>query len=406
MSQISRRRALYTAAGLGAMALPFRAMAAPTTYNIAGLADFSGPFADIMKPVIAGRDAIIKWWSAEVGAGLGVALNAKNYDTRYDAAQSASLWPGIRSELNPVCSLGVGSVDATALAERYAEAKVVSIQSGATATNSWVPDSWVLYFRATYAHETAPFFTWLYEKEGRKAPIKVAVISSEAAPAFVDMAKGIQAVAAQLGKIQVVELIWDAVQPVDLTSQVRRIVSAGAEYIVIQTNTAAVVAAKRALQALNAKIPIVTTSHNGMLASGKAVGGVGQMEGDFEVHSMVMPTDDAPQKKLYDLLKSKYGLNQPWGVLSAQGMSQGALAVRGVEAAVRKFGPAGLGGDKIRAAMLAVPLEGRDGMLPTVTFDPSAPFPTSGLTSNVATIKGGAYTVVARDLPVPTLKKW
>ena len=56
--------------------------------------------------------------------------------------------------------------------------------------------------------------------------------------------------------------------------------------------------------------------------------------------------------------------------------------------------------------MLAVPLEGRDGMLPTVTFDPSAPFPTSGLTSNVATIKGGAYTVVARDLPVPTLKKW
>src|ERR1700716_1981849 len=98
MSQISRRRALYTAVGLGAMALPFRAIAAPVTYNIAGLADFSGPFADIMKPVIAARDAIIKWWSAEVGAGLGVALHAKNYDTRYDAAQSASLWPAIRSE--------------------------------------------------------------------------------------------------------------------------------------------------------------------------------------------------------------------------------------------------------------------------------------------------------------------
>src|SRR5262249_20977395 len=166
MPKISRRRALSAAAGLGAMALPLRATAAPTTYNIAGLADYSGPFADIMKPVIAGRDAMIKWWSAEVGAGLGVALQAKNFDTRYDAAQSASLWPGIRSELNPVCSLGVGSVDATALADRYAEAKVVSIQSGATATNSWVPDSWVLYYRATYAHETAPFFGWVYEKEG------------------------------------------------------------------------------------------------------------------------------------------------------------------------------------------------------------------------------------------------
>ena len=135
-------------------------------------------------------------------------------------------------------------------------------------------------------------------------------------------------------------------------------------------------------------------------------GGVSQMEGDFEVHSMVMPTEDAPQKKLYDLLKSKYGMNQPWGVLAAQGMSQGALAVRGIEAAVRKFGAAGLSGDRIRAAMLEAPLEGRDGMLPTVSFDRSAPFPTSGLTSNVATIKGGVYTVVARDLPVPTLKKW
>jgi branched-chain amino acid transport system substrate-binding protein len=160
------------------------------------------------------------------------------------------------------------------------------------------------------------------------------------------------------------------------------------------------------LQALNARIPIVTTSHNGMLASGKAVGGLAQMEGDFEVHCMVMPTDDAPQKKFYDLLKSKYGLNQPWGVLSGQGMSQGALAVRGIEAAVRKFGPSELTGEKIRTAMLETPLAGEDGMLPTVTFDRSAPFPTSGLTTNVATIKGGVYTVVARDLPVSNLKKW
>jgi branched-chain amino acid transport system substrate-binding protein len=404
MLKVSRRSALFTTAGL--TLLPFRAMAAPVTYRLAGLADYSGPFADVMKPLIEGRDGILKWWSAEVGSNLGVSVQAKNYDTRYDAAQVASLWPGIRAELNPVVSLGIGSVDATALADRYAEAKIVSVQSGATATNSWVPDSWVFYYRATYAHEVASFFDWIYEKEGRKAPIKVAVISSEAAPAFVDMAKGVQAAAAQLGKIQIAELIWDSAQPIDLTTQVRRIVAAGAECIVIQTNTAAVVAAKRALQALNAKIPIVTTSHNGMLASGKAVGGLSQMEGDFEVHSMVMPTDDAPQKKLYDTLKAKYGLTQPWGGLVVQGMSQGVIAVRAIEAGVRKFGPADLSGEKIRAAMLSSSLPGQDGMLPTLTFDSSAPFPTSGLTTNVATIKGGAYMVIARDLPVPALKKW
>jgi len=406
MTRLSRRKVLQAGAGLGALTFSSRAMAAVKSYNVAGLADFSGPFADIMKPVIGGRDALIKWWSAEIGAGLGVALVTKNFDTRYDAAQSASLWPGIRAELNPICALGVGSVDATALADRYAEAKIPAFQSGATAINSWIADSWVLNFRATYAHEAGPFFDWVYKNQNRTAPIKVAVISSEAAPAFVDMAKGMQAVAAQFGKIQVVELIWDAVQPVDLTNQVRRIVGSGAEYIVIQTNTAAVVAAKRALQALNAKIPIVTTSHNGMLASGKAVGGVEQMEGDFEVHSLVMPTDDAPQKKLYDLLKSKYGLSAPWSVLVSQGMTQGAVAVRAIEAAVRKYGPADITGEKVYSALLSIPLEGKDEMLPIVKYDRDAPFPTSGLTTNVATIKGGAYTVLARDLPVSDLKKW
>ncbi|HLF48418.1 MAG TPA: ABC transporter substrate-binding protein, partial [Methylomirabilota bacterium] len=78
------------------------------TYNVAMIADFSGPYADVMKPMVAARNAVVDWWNAEVGAKLGIKLGYKAYDTRYDAAQVASLWPGIKSELNPVMVLGLG----------------------------------------------------------------------------------------------------------------------------------------------------------------------------------------------------------------------------------------------------------------------------------------------------------
>jgi len=100
---------LLVAAALAA--LPLAAVAQVRTLNVASLADFSGPYADVMKPLIAGRNAALDWWNAEVGAKLGVKLNYKAYDTRYDTAQVASLWPGIKSELNPVAVMGLGGPD-------------------------------------------------------------------------------------------------------------------------------------------------------------------------------------------------------------------------------------------------------------------------------------------------------
>ena len=48
-------------------------------------------------------------------------LNYKNYETRYDAAQVASLWPGIKSELDPIAVVGLGGPDVAALSERLPE---------------------------------------------------------------------------------------------------------------------------------------------------------------------------------------------------------------------------------------------------------------------------------------------
>src|SRR3546814_11011500 len=64
---------------------------AQITYNIASLADFTGPYADVMKDLNGARHSAVAWWNAEVGKDLGVQPRMKDYDHRYDAAQVASL---------------------------------------------------------------------------------------------------------------------------------------------------------------------------------------------------------------------------------------------------------------------------------------------------------------------------
>ena len=132
---------------------------AQTTYNVAGLADFTGPFADVMKDMTGCRKGVLDWWSDEVGKAQGVALRVKEYDTRYDVAQVASLWPGIKSELDPVAILGIGGSDAAALQQRLPNDKVPQVLATAGYGFAWKSDSWVFNARATYPHEAAAFYT-------------------------------------------------------------------------------------------------------------------------------------------------------------------------------------------------------------------------------------------------------
>ena len=110
---------------LGALVLVGAVQAqAQTTYNVAGIADFTGPYADVMKDIAGCRKGVLDWWNQEVGASLGVALKIKEYDSRYDVAQIASLWPGVKSELNPVAVLGLGGPDTAALQQRLPSDKI------------------------------------------------------------------------------------------------------------------------------------------------------------------------------------------------------------------------------------------------------------------------------------------
>ena len=87
-------RGLFLAAGL---TLGVQ-VSAQTSVNIAAMADFAGPYANVMNDMQGGRLAVVDWWNKEVGEKLNVRINVKTYDTRYDVAQTASLWPGIKAE--------------------------------------------------------------------------------------------------------------------------------------------------------------------------------------------------------------------------------------------------------------------------------------------------------------------
>lgn len=393
--------------GLLAAAMPVQA---ETTYNVASLADFTGPYADVMKDLIGARRPVIDWWNAEVGKKIGVKLGTKDYDHRYDAAQVASLWPGIKAELNPIIVLGVGGPDVAALQGRLPSDKIPMVMSTAAYGFAWKPDPWIFNQRPTYSHEAAAFFEWLRQKRGGTGPLKVAIISSEASPAYVDQHKGVQRYAADNpDKVEVVEVVFTEVQPTDLTTQVNRVTKKGAEVVMVMTNTAAVVATKRALQSLGKQVPIVMSSHNGLAESGRAIGDLKQMEGDYEVYAMAAPTDaKTPGREFFDMLQSKYNLKAKWTVSAVQGLGQALIAMRAIEAAAKKVGPDKITGEAVREALISNAITPDDTfkILGNIKFSNAAPFPTQGMVASIATVKDGKYTEAAENVPVPTLNKW
>lgn len=408
---MKRHTFLKCTAALAATVLLSAGALAQTTVNIAALADFAGPYANVINDMQGGRLAVIDWWNKEVGEKLKVRIAVKTYDTRYDVAQTASLWPGIKAELKPALLLGLGGPDAAALQQRLPEDKVPMLFGTAAYGFGWKPGQWALNIRPTYSHEAAAFVEWFRStKLDNKRPVKVAIISSEATPAYADQAKGFQAYAkAHPDKATFVETIWTEVQPTDLTLQVRRLANAGTDVIVIQTNTAQAVATKRALQALGKNIPIMLSVHNGVAASSKALGDPNGFAGDYEVGAIADASeDDTTARKFYRMLQEKYGLKSGWNAMTVLGLGQSIVAVRAIEATVKAKGADKVSGEAVHEALLTTKFSGPElmGILPGMDFSNDAPFPTGNAKVNVATMKDGKVIHAAGDVPVPAVPKW
>jgi branched-chain amino acid transport system substrate-binding protein len=137
-------------------------------------------------PFFAGaREAVLSWWNAEHGAKLGVKLELKPYDTRYDTAQTASLWPGVLASTKPVVGFSLGGPDTAALQQRLPTDKVPMILGSASNGFGWRPNQWVMSTRPTFVHEVSGFIEWFQKtKVGGSRPVKLAMFTTEASPSL------------------------------------------------------------------------------------------------------------------------------------------------------------------------------------------------------------------------------
>jgi branched-chain amino acid transport system substrate-binding protein len=399
-----------TAAAVAGVVTSRAAQAAETSYVVPSLSDFSGPFSSVMPALGGARESVINWWNAEVGAKLGVKLVMKAYDTRFDTAQTASLWPGILAE-KPLVGFALGGPDTSALQQRLPNDKVVMLLASASNGFGWKPNQWVLSMRPTFVHELVGFVDW-YQKTnlGGKRPVKVALVTSEASPSYADIAKGITAYAkANPGVIDLVEVVYAEVQPADLTLQMRRVTNAGAELILAPASVQQAIAVKRALQALGKKVPVAFSMHNAPGFIAKPMGGIEALEGDYEAQSGVIATNESTEpKRFYDMLVAKYGLKAPWHGITAAGIAQTLLLVRSVEAAAKKYGPSKLTGEQIHQTLLETPISSASlfGYAPDLSYNIAAPFPVYNPKVNVGLVKDGKVVSAATGYPIPKLDRW
>jgi branched-chain amino acid transport system substrate-binding protein len=384
---------------------------AQTVYQVPALSDYSGPFAAIMPMLGAGREGVVNWWNAEQGAKLGVKLELKTYDTRYDTAQTASLWPGVLAT-KPVIGLALGGPDTAALQQRLPTDKVPMILGSAANGFGWRPNQWVMATRPTFVHELTGFIEWFQKnKAGGTRPVKIAMFTTEASPTFADMGKGITAYAkANPAIVTLVEMVYVEPQPADVTLQLRRVLNAGAEVVLVPTNIQQAVAVKRAMQALGKNVPIAYSLQNSPAMLQKLVGSIAAMEGDYEVHGSVIATEeDTEAKRFYDMLVAKHGLKGPWHSLTTIGINQALVMVRVVEAAARKNGGDKLTGEMLYNTLIDTTFPAKDFYGFTggdIDFSVEAPFPTKDPRVNIGQVVGGKLTTVAKGVPVPKLAKW
>jgi branched-chain amino acid transport system substrate-binding protein len=394
-------KTLLVGAMLGAIAsLPAQAK----DYVFSASADYSGPFADVLPNAMSGINAIAAWWNKEVGPKLGVHVNVKIYDMRYDPAEIAKTWPAILSSDAPIMHLGFGSPDLTTLMKRLPNDKVPMLISTAMVGLVWVPNGWHFSMRPTYSHEFAGLLSYLQQKKGGK--LVIGPISTQNQAGFVDQVNGVRKLAATYpDRFEVLDTQWVETAPVSLAANIRTLAAGKPDVLLIGGTTAQVVAAVKAMAELNVKIPIVSSTHNGLTEVAKGLG-LAQLEGSYSAFSFAAP--ERPKLEIRDIYEANKKDGQ-WGLITAQSAAQAILAFRVLEKAIKAVGPDNVTGEAMRAALIDNVYTEQEllGALPTLDFDNSAPFPIGEIKATAEVVKDGKIVPVVDDwMSVPALAKW
>jgi branched-chain amino acid transport system substrate-binding protein len=386
-----------------------------TKYKVPVISDFTGSWAQLFKAWIPMQKAVFAWWNDQVGKGLGVELELKHYDGRYDSSVIASMWPGVLSECKPIIALGGGGADVAALQQRLPKDKVPVIYGTATYGYGWLPDQWLFQVRPTYVQEWAAALMWYINKHPEKKPLKIAFLSCQIAAAL-DLVNGIEKYTVEVlepkGLAKIVAKEFTDVNPVDVSSQVRKIVDAKADIVLGIVTPAMSSAYIKACGLYGTNIPTIGSPHHTIWAFGAAMKTYEPFEGHLVVAAHAPTTDDTSKAYGYfKLLVDNYQLGKDqYTPYTMMALNQSILAVRAVEHAAKKVGAKNLGGQAVYDALLGGPYTEQELMytLPTLEFTKDAPFSNKNLIVAIETVKAGKYMPASKEwVPVPTdIKKW
>ena len=398
------RRGLVVAGALGALTAWAHA---ETQYNVSVSLDYTGPFANVMDSWWGGQQSVFDWWNETRGKTLGIKLNIKTHDMRYDPSVVARTWPQVLSQDKPIVFLGMGTPDLVSLMKRLPTDKVPMIMGTAMVGPLWTADGWHFSYRPTYSHEFAGLFSYLQAQLGEKRPLRIGTVSTQGLAGYVDQVNGVVALAkAYPDRFAVVSQQWVDNQPVSVTNQIREMAKEKPDLVLVGTNTAQVVATAKALKELGMKTPIVTSSHNGLNEAAKAIP-IADLEGSYSVFAFA-PYND-PNVKAGEIFNKYNKTKGTWGLTSAQTAGQALLTVAAIERAATKVGADKITGQAVYDALLAGSFDASafQGLLPAIALKREAPFPTDNLAVKAMTVKGGQLVAVSRDwMPVPALAKW
>lgn len=394
------RTKLIAAAAWLAASLP----ASAAEYVMSVSADFSGPFANVMPNAMAGVKTIADWWNAEVGQRLGVSVKLNIYDMRYDAAVIARTWPSILRSDKPVMHLGFGSPDLTTLMRRLPNDRVPMLIGTAMVGLVWSENGWHYSIRPTYSHEFAGLLARLQEQKG--APLRIASVSTQNQAGWVDQLNGVRQLAKTYpDRFVMLDTQWTDPAPVSLTSSIRTISGQNADVIIVGGTTAQVQATAAALKELGIRIPVITSTHNGLTEVSKGTS-LADMEGFYSAFSFASPAqENLPLRDIF-LRHRKEG---EWGLITAQSAAQALLALRVLEKAIAAVGPGNVNGEAMRKALLDNVYTEQEllGALPTLDFDTSAPFPVGDIRATAEVVRDGRIVPLGGGwMNVPALGRW
>lgn len=397
----------WCATGMLAAGLLSGAAHAAQTYTVTIATDFTGPFADVMESWHGAQIAMIDWWNDTKGRELGVKVEPKAYDMRYDASEIAKRWPSIVSSDKPVVHLGMGGPDLVSLMNRLPSDKIPMIMGTAMLGQVWTPNGWHFSPRPTYSHEFAGIFEHLRQQLKEDRPLRIGAVSTAGIAGWEDQVNGVVKLAKMHpGQFEMAEIVSVPRQPVSVTNEIHRLLRTKPDVILTGTTTAHVVATLRALKELGQKIPVVTSSHNALTEVAKSID-MESLEGSFSVFSMAPFLEEGIEARdIFDKYNTSKG---EWGQTATQSAAQTVLALRVLERAIQQAGGGAVTGQAMYDALISGPYEASEllGLLPTVQFGTEAPFPVSDLKVKALTVRGGKFATVSDQwMPVPALEKW